>query len=386
MLMLERARLIGPWSFILIFSAWSSVPAMANGPRPHNEIIGNMLEVQLKRMKVELKAFQQFESLRHQNLQRERHKYAKLSDRKHSVEMFFNGHNVPSTQAAFRAAMQQSEMSPASADALQMSVPPLEGDQFVAASAFHEILQPDGSLTLAPPVLVGGKRNHELEAARIHLQRVWRRTLQMVGSDSTISYQDIAAMQHSLDHWQQLAAKNLAQSDSIARLRGQKYFMSVRSLIRTVEDPKRRGQLRSYYSGSGMAFEGGTVADLVQHLLNNNLSPRTGTRAHLILSELGHDTLRDLDAQCQLAEQRAEYFTVQNSQSGLDPRLFGAHLAQWSEVSSPGRVPTSTERMEHNATAPRGQPLQQDASVSNRVARHTIRRVNHTIASNTTRH
>jgi hypothetical protein len=344
-----------------------------------------MMEVELKTKKAELKAFQQFESLRHQNLQRERRKYARLSDRKQSVERFFNGHNVPSTQAAFRAAMQQSEISPGSADALQMSVPPLEGDQFVAASAFREILQPDGSLTHAPPVLVGGSRNRELEAARVELGRVWYQMLQMAGSDSTISYQDIAAMQQSLDHWQQLAAKNLARSDSLGRLRGQKYFTSVRSLIRTVEDPNRRGQLRGYYSGSGLAFEGGTVADLVQHLVNNNLSPRTGSRAHLILSEFGHDTLRDLDAQCQLAEQRAEYFTVQNSQSRLDPAIFGAHLAQWSEVSSPGRVPTSTERMEYDTTAPAGHQLRQDPGISDRVTRGTIRKVNHTVASTATR-
>src|SRR3954463_7201762 len=181
----ELSRLFVLWSFIAWFWAGPSVPAVADGPRSHNDIAGDMLEVQLKRMKVELKAFQQFESLRHQNLQRERRKYAKLSDRKRSVQMFFNGYNVPSTQAAFRAAMQQSEMSPGLADALQMSVPPLEGDQFVAASAFREILRPDGSLTHAPPVLVGGSRDRPLDAARVELERIWRQTLQLVGSDTT---------------------------------------------------------------------------------------------------------------------------------------------------------------------------------------------------------
>jgi hypothetical protein len=164
-------------------------------------------------------------------------------------------------------------------------------------------------------------------------------------------------MQQALARWRRLATENLAQSDALARQRGEKYFKSVAGLIQAVENPARREQLRGYYYGEGTAFEGGTLADLVHHIQTNNLSLRPGSRAHLFLSELGHDLLRDLDAQIEVADQRIEYYKGQITQSSLDP---AAHRARWpqqrdpfdvaripqrSNIPSPGRVNTSVERL-----------------------------------------
>lgn len=329
--------LFGLCSFILL-GWWMSTSALAGKPRmPY--------EIQADRMEFELKIFKRFEYLRNRDEQRERRTYERLSDRQRLATIFINGQNRPRTQAAFRAAVQQLETSPASAEVLLTSVPPLGAEQFVATSRFRRILRPDGSLTHAPPILVGHSGNSPLDAARVEMEDVWRQTLQLVGADSLISYDHIAAMQHALDRWKQLAAENFSRSDFFARRHGEEYLKSVGSLIKAVEDPIRREQLQSYYYGSGMAFDGGTVADLVHHVLSNNLSIRPGSSAQLILSELGHDMLRGLDGQVQLADQRVEYYKVQNKQSALDPKLYGAQLPQRRDGGSPGSVPTSVERL-----------------------------------------
>jgi hypothetical protein len=339
-----KARLFVLWGFVLLCST-RATPAVAQEQRTSGQIQSSMMEVKLKRMELQLKAFKQFESMRNRNLQRERRKHDILSDRHRSATMFFNGRNSPVTRAAFNAAIEQSELSPGSAEVFQTSVPPLGADQFATTGLFADILRPDGMLRQAPPVLVGGSRNRPLDAARVELEERWGQTLRLIGSESVISGDDVAMVQVSLDRWERLAANKLARSNLLARVLGQKYLASVRSLIRTVENPAHRQKLQSYCSGSGPAFEGGTVADLVRHVERNNLSVRTGSRAQLILSELGHDTLRDLNAQCELADQRAEYFTVQNAQSRLDASLYGAHLPQRRDAPRPGDVPTSVERV-----------------------------------------
>jgi hypothetical protein len=346
MLSFQRSFPIGLFSFALLCCTSS----LAGNPREGYVIAAD-------RKESELKAFKRFEYLRNRDEQRERRKYERLSERQRQATMFLNGQNLPWTQTAFRAATSQGETSPGTADVYQASIPPLGADQFIASKTFRDILRSDGSLAPAPPVLVDGSDDSPLDAARLQMEDVWRQTLQRVGSDALVSHSHVAAMQQALARWRRLAAENLAQSDLLARQRGEKYLKSIAGLIQAVENPARREQLRSYYYGSGTAFEGGTVADLVHHVVSNNLSMRPGSRAHLILAELGHDLLRDLDAQIQVADQRVEYYKGQITQSSLDP---AAHTAKWpqerdainperlpqrSNIPSPGRVNTSVERL-----------------------------------------
>jgi hypothetical protein len=304
--------------------------------------------------------------LRNRDEQRERRKYKSLSERRRLASVFINGRNLPRTQAAFRAAVQQLETSPASAEVFQLSVPPLGADQFVATSSFSAVLRPDGSLAHAPPVLVGAGGQGPLDSARLEVERLWRETLQMVGSDALIPQEHVDALRRVVGRWQRLAADNFARADSLARLQGTKYLRSLTALVRAVEDPNRRRQLQSYYAGSGTAFEGGTVADLVHHVLAKNLSTQPGSRAHLIFAELGHDMLRDMDGQIQLADQRVEYYKLQNQGVESDRLASRPRLPQRAEAPAPGNVSTSVERL-RQILGERTQPTSRDANVGRQV-------------------
>ena len=138
-------------------------------------------------------------------------------------------------------------------------------------------------------------------------------------------------------------------------------------LVAAAGDPKRREQLHRYYRGSGPGFDGGTVADLVNHVLANNLSVRTGSPAHVIFAELGHDMLRDLNGQVDLADQRVEYYKIQNSDAELDPNLYGAQLPQRQQTPGPGALTTSVERLRQLQAADPNPPGARKATVDQQV-------------------
>ena len=342
-------------TLVVCLCTWTLV-CFGNAPtaRAERKISGPKLGllmngIRYEQAKTKLDMLQQFEHFRFADEVRERRTYARLSERLRLAKLFINGLNREWTRAGFRKAVGEIETSPETAELFQASIPPLDADQFVSNSRIFQVLTTDGSLKQPPPVLVG-EAGDSLETARMMTEKAWHEGLRRVGENTLTSYDEMLAMQEALELWNTLAQENLSRADWRSRHLGEDYLESVGLLMRAVEIPERREQLKNYYYRTGMGFGGGTVADLLDHVLTNRLSYRPGSHAQLILTELGHDMMRELDAQIELALKRVEYYKVQNKESGLDPELYGAILPEREKRSGAGRVSTSAERLKQILT------------------------------------
>jgi hypothetical protein len=93
-----------------------------------------------------------------------------------------------------------------------------------------------------------------------------------------------------------------------------------------------------------LSFRGGTVADLVQHIVDHRVSVRYGSRAQLLLSDLGTDLYRNLDQKIAGLEERIENLKSQSAGSGPGSRALLA-----ASQTSMGSGSTST-----NSSPPTG--------------------------------
>lgn len=309
-------------------------------------------ELKQRVLRWQFKAYKQFEFQRNRDEHRERNNFDRSTTRLRHATQFANGTNRAWTEAAFRAAISQFDTSPAMVAAFQATVPPLPSDQFQPTSRIFDVLQPDGTLTPAPPVLVSRNRHHPMNVARKQFDSAWRELLLGIGESSLIAHEDLQAIRHTLDEWREYASASLDDADWRARYQAEQHLYLLGQLISAIEDPDSREMIRRYHYGNSAAFPGGTVADLLDHVLDNDLAVQQGSTAQLILAELSHDMFRDLEAQIELALRRMEYYKLQNRFAGhIDSQRFAASIPTRDEVRSHSDVATSIERVKNIITS-----------------------------------
>src|SRR5207342_250753 len=94
-------------------------------------------------------------------------------------------------------------------------------------------------------------------------------------------------LRRELQNWEEAARPNLQHISPMARFQVKNYIKSVDQFVVALENPRQRVSVASTLLGSEMHFEGGAVADLVRHLLDNRLAAKAGSQAQVLMSEVG---------------------------------------------------------------------------------------------------
>jgi hypothetical protein len=74
----------------------------------------------------------------------------------------------------------------------------------------------------------------------------------------------------------------------------------------------RTEKLSQFLRVGDAGFPGGTVGELVRHILDNRLSVPYGSRPQLVLANLTHDMVRQVDGRMEVLEDSIERYKAQN--------------------------------------------------------------------------
>lgn len=243
---------------------------------------------------------------------RARQKKTRLEGQRHQLLNFVNGLSRPWTQAHFRRSIHQLEQTPGIAQLLQCRLPALDANEFEPNGIAFQVLQADGRLTRPPVVLLAGADGGRISRCAQAFGNAWLTAAQHLAATGFVRHEQLRRLHEALEKWRRDAEADLASASWSQRYLAKKYLMACQRLLVMADDPKCRPSLETYLSEGGFGFPGGTVAELVEHVLAHHLSLLYGGRAQLTLGELAHDMLRDLDDQIAVLEDRIEHYKAQN--------------------------------------------------------------------------
>src|SRR4029077_15629947 len=118
------------------------------------------------------------------------------------------------------------------------------------------------------------------------------------------------ALQTALAQWRQ-AAEQSGSSTSRGGSRAREFLGALDTLIAMLEHGDRRAKLQSFLKNNGFQFPGGTVKDLTQYIVDNNLSLRYGSDAQMALCEFGRDIMRALENRIASSDGKIEHLKAQ---------------------------------------------------------------------------
>jgi hypothetical protein len=236
----------------------------------------------------------------------------RLTRQRGELLKFLNGFSTPLSQASFRRAKMSLEQTPEMVRLLQALVPPLAVREFEFNDGpLWGLVRRDGSLVDPPHRLAEPSIEPKLNAARYAFDDCWAdlATELLVGHSARADR--IAALAAALDHWRatfDTVAKNCSRLDA-ARCRT--HLDALDRLIASLRHPQSAEQLRVALRAPHGGFPGGTVAELLQFAELNRLPLPYGSRPQLVLSELGHDMLRQLDERIDILDGKVDRLKTQ---------------------------------------------------------------------------
>ncbi|MBI3463691.1 MAG: hypothetical protein HY000_11640 [Planctomycetes bacterium] len=221
------------------------------------------------------------------------HRIGRLKNQR-SVQYFLNSLTTASTPSEFKQFLKKVERTPDLADLLEYELPPLSAEEFTRPVGFA-ILRPDGTLSAPPPGVVGtGDYTDAVTQAWQEIEATWIGVVEDLRADRPIWQEQTARLRAAAQRWRQ-AAKPAARSGAA------QYLSSLGVLMGSLEHPKGKARLQSFVRTQGFAFPGGTLLDLAQHVISNNVSVRSCSKGQVALRQIARDALGDLDDQTSTA-------------------------------------------------------------------------------------
>lgn len=235
----------------------------------------------------------------------------KLSSRLANAIRYTNGSARPTHMAAFRSLVKQLCASSETSYLMQESVPPMDATD-LGERRNYGIVKPDGKLKTPPLVLYGISPDDRRRKAALAFGRQWLRTVTKLRSKGAVAPVHIVQLDENLEVWSKASEKAIQAASRSDRSVAYAYLNGATVLIRALKDPQRSGRLTKYVRARELSFGGGSVGDLVEFLLDNDLSPPLGSHAQLVLARVGSEMEQNIRLQISTLEDRVERFKAQN--------------------------------------------------------------------------
>jgi hypothetical protein len=187
-------------------------------------------------------------------------------------------------------------------DALSSDVPSMPHEDFAPASLFIEIVQTSGELD-RPPLLLEG--SEELDTAQ--LRRTWAAVAKNLHANRRPSAREVADFHGCVATYRELSAAVVKSGAPVgARVQAKKYLLALGALADALYQPVQCAQVQQYIEQSGYTFSGGSMLELVQHMLRNSVVPVHGSTAQVALAEVARPISRVLEQEIALRVERID--------------------------------------------------------------------------------
>ena len=221
-----------------------------------------------------------------------------------STQSYGSGAGDAAQQAAFSQLLRQVGAREGVAVVLQEEIPELDANSFVT-EPFGNLVLPDGQLV--EPPLRGALAAHFDE-----VQAAWNGLVEVLADEQTRA-QDIAPFHEAVEQW------NLSYRSTLDRSRADgpgleafTYMKQMEALMRVLGRARDRKELSAFLRDAGHPFPGGTVGDLVTHVVNRDITVCPGSDAHVVLSKLTQEMLFEAEADLAVLEDRIEFYKQQS--------------------------------------------------------------------------
>ena len=223
------------------------------------------------------------------------------------VRSFASGAGDASQEDAFSQLLRQVGAREGVAVVLQEEIPALDADNFVA-ELYCDLVSPDGQMVEPPFRLQRGT----LAPLFDETQAAWNNLVEIL-KDGQASASDIVLFRESVQRW------NLAYRSTLNRRRADgaaveafTYMKRMDGLSRGLGRTNDRQELSAFLRSAGHPFPGGTVGDLLKHVVDHAITVRPGSDAHVVLSKLTQEMLLEAEADLAVLEDRIEFYKQQS--------------------------------------------------------------------------
>lgn len=204
-------------------------------------------------------------------------------------------------------------------------------------SRVYDIVQEDGELARLPHLLAQSELCLEDEdILRQAWGQVWNETI----SGSPVSYQSATELSNAAKLFYQSAMAVIdSEKKSVATHAARKYAQAVKALAERVFDEELITRVVEINENGGAGFQGGTVRDLLTHILNNQLSIKQGSTAQFELQDLAGLLKKNIDRQ--LTENKTELEDLKKQHhwtgwAGPWDKAYGGERVQQTSAASQG--------------------------------------------------
>ena len=242
---------------------------------------------------------------------------------------FVNGESTSRHRALVKRVIAQTPQSFELARLLQYRIPPLPADSFSweADCLESRVLRPDGSLWEPPVALLERDQEDVVGRHRRDVTRHWAFILAALKgnrfSDVRVGY---PALELAVKSWSESSRPTRYLASGAEQKSATSYISGLQTLINRLKSPRTASALsRSIFSRH---FNGGTLAELIDHIDSQRLCPKRGTKGQLSISEAGKLWLESVDQELVALSRRLEDVRQRNP----------AHTAALRETIRPERA------------------------------------------------
>jgi hypothetical protein len=228
-----------------------------------------------------------------------RRRQESLDRQRSDLSRFLNGDTTPEIRERFRKTLMEFEQTPEMVRMLNARVPRVPAGDLVPTTVAVASLQSDGTLASPPPELLDRSAIGPLGVAHQAFDAAWNDVVMDLRNGVPVDRYQLAGLREALGTWRAAAEVQLRGESAVARWHVRRYFESLTSLLDTLADVKRSWQLREFVGANRSEFPGGTVAELIEYILQRNVRLRYGSDVQLTIAEFGRDLRRQLDARAQ---------------------------------------------------------------------------------------
>lgn len=292
-------------------------------------------------VRAEQRSFYRLERGLHKDERDARRERARLERLSKGARAFADGSGHSAHRREFALLLQHTAETPGVRPVLEETVSPLPADAFVPPPLFSA-LRDDGGLR--PPLDSGLSAlvRDRSDALYRTFSGEWRKLSQAVKQGDPVAERDIAALRETLGEWRQTV------EPAAGRLRGSKrtalraYFARIEQMLDEMEQSAAESEPAAFLQTGGFRFDGGTVAELVHHVLGHQLSIRRGGAAQTLfvglVARMTGKAYRDIAVH----EDRIEHYKAQSPahNAALKERLIrGGFWGFWWPGAAYGSYP-----------------------------------------------
>ena len=187
-------------------------------------------------------------------------------------------------------------------EALSRDVPPMPHDEFTPTSLFILAVQPNGEL-VPPPLMLEGAAGADASK----FQAAWRALVKNMRATGRLSAPDVAHFRNCVADYRQHGADAIQQkTPASGRYQAGRYLVSLGTLADALYRPLQCAQIQRYVEQGGYAFYGYNMLGLIQHMLQNRVTPAQGSASQLALAEVARPIGRVLQQEVALHIERID--------------------------------------------------------------------------------